>query len=1066
MEEMLFSIKNKGASKGHLVFVVPDRMTVNIEKKIFETLEIESTCDIEVLTLSRLFARLNRGQSILSKSASCMIIEKILREEKENFKCFTKNFDSDLAEVIFGTISQFKSCKVNFDEVEVKNGNKLLEDKLFDIALVYRKYAEFLRKKGLFDALDKLNFLSEAVKSSQFVKNSAFYFCGFDGLTLQGFDIVRNVSRVAREFNFALTHAESAANAHIYNDDFSTKILNILKDRKPQFFRREKSLGCKKDFLCDNLFCFMPQTKKVKNSEVELFEATDFREEVLCCAATIKKMMVKEGKKFDDFFVAIPNFSQKKMIVEQVFSQFDFNFYLDTQEEFSTSVVFRFLMSAADMFRENYSIKSVLTFLKNPLLNLAQNELDDFEDYALKFDLKNFYDLKSISFSAGEFYENFFKVRSFLFDKTLTVSEKLTSANTFGEHLLAFKELVENCYIEKRLEEICREFSFKNNLLQLKIFEQYYSALESVFDEIENVLDAEKCDFKTFQATLQSGLAAVKISTTPLSIDSIVVGDCSSSFFENRKVLFVLSASEENFPKTLADNGLISDKDIAMLSERYKLEPSIFELNKKEQFKAFELLLKPSEKLHLSYNFLEGERSKLLSDISKMFLVEKEGKFAPLEFQRFEELGFEIRNCVENVARNNLTKKIREMCDGVENDDKVISILYASLLDKLPKNFLENFQFENKLSLQENIFFKKNTTSVSQVESFMTCPFSHFASRGLELASKDEGQLKSNFIGLILHEVARDVLLEIDLPQNDEKVVEKTIKVFEKVVAKEDYISLVKSDSNRTLLKNLKNEAVKFLLAINFQSRHSAFKTKFVEKRFDDRGELKSLKIPLADKVLSLVGQVDRIDQAEDYFRVVDYKTGDVKTSLRELFFGKKIQLETYLMAVEKSLKLKIAGGYYLPVKGGFGGEEASLQKKYQLKGNTLDSFKVACLSDDRLGEEDVFDSDIVEIKFRKKGKEKTQSAFSKVVSEKDFYTFGNYALKLIEQACRDIEKLNITPSPLDISGKDACKMCPYYALCRFDTAFGNVTRKVNVKVSKEDFDRENLSNIVKEEQD
>jgi len=1049
---MLSHLKQNGKKTCHYIFVVPDRMTVIAEKKVFEKLNIESTCNIEVLTLSRLFSKLVHDKTIISKTASCMILQKILKDEKSNLKCFNKNVDADLAEVIFGTISQFKSCKVSFDEVAVKNGDKLLQDKLSDIALIYGKYEGFLREKHLFDALDKLTFLEEAVKSSDFIKNSSFYFCGFDGLTMQGYEIVSSISSFALDFNFALTNAENAPNGHIYNENFSANILNILKNKKTNVFYHSENRQGQSKFLQENLFCFSPSSKKFQESDVELFEAKDFKEEVLFCALKIKQMIMTQGFSFNDFSVAVPDLAGKKNIIEDIFSKFDFNFYLDVREDFKNTVVFRFIKNAIDLLQENFSIKSVLTFLKNPLLSLSSDELDDFEDYALKFNLQDLFEIKFSHVEGSQFFEKFSLIRTFLFENTQDFADKIKTAKTFGDYIFAFKTLFEKVKIKDRIDSFCKRFLKENNLKQARIFEQFYDALLFTFDELENILGSVSCDFKTFSATLLSGLNVAKISTTPLSIDAIVVGDTSTSFFENRKVLFVLCANEEDFPKTFVDCGIISDDDIKSLSEKYKLEPSIFELNKKEQFKAFELLLKPTEKLFLSYNYLKGEKSKILEDISKMFLLEEKGKFAPLAFKRFNDFDFLTKNCDKTIAKSNLTSDIRAVCDGVLDKGIELDCLFESLKENLEDEFLDNFSFENKIKLNQNLFFKNNTTSVSQVESFMTCPFLHFASKGLKLGVKDEGKLERNYIGLIMHEIAREVLGEISLPQDEKIVKTETEKAYDKIVSKSEYASFLTCVSNKILFKNLKKESVKFILALNEQARHSKFVPKFLEERFSDSGKIKSLKIPCNDRVLSLVGQVDRIDIAGDHFRIVDYKTGDVDTSLRELFFGKKIQLEAYLKVCENSLKLKPAGAYYLPVKGGYSDEKATLQKKYQLKGNTLDSFEVACLSDDRF-EKEALDSDIVEVKFRLQKDEKVQGGYSKVVTDKELHNFGDYALRLAKKACEDISTLNITPSPLVISSKDACDKCIFFALCRFDKTFGNCKRDVKTVISKENFE-------------
>ena len=68
--------------------------------------------------------------------------------------------------------------------------------------------------------------------------------------------------------------------------------------------------------------------------------------------------------------------------------------------------------------------------------------------------------------------------------------------------------------------------------------------------------------------------------------------------------------------------------------------------------------------------------------------------------------------------------------------------------------------------------------------------------------------------------------------------------------------------------------------------------------------------------------------------------------------------------------------------------------------------------------------------------------------------------MRLIKKACEDILKLNITPSPLNVAGKDACKNCKFFSFCKFSEKFGNKKRKPEVKVNIENL------NFLKEEKD
>ncbi len=1034
------------------IFLVPDRMSVLCEKKIFESLNIQSTLNIEVLTLSRLASRILRDKNAISRTASCMILQKILRDNKDNLKCFNKNQDSDLATTIFGTISQFKSCKVDFNDVSITTNNQLLKDKLDDIALIYKQYQIYLVKRGLFDSLDKLNFLEKSIKDSNFIYNSTFYVSNFDSFTFQGYEIISQISKYCYEFNIGVTNASESVNSHIYNEKYIENILKILNE--PNIVNvDDKKVGQFK-FLQDNLFCYSPNSLKIKQSDISLFEAKNFEEELIFCASKIRDLIIKEKYSFEDFFVAVSDLKSKKDIVKNVFEKYDFRFFLDVTTDFNLTIVPIFLNNVYELIQDNFSIKNVVAFLKSPIFSIDRELIDDFEDYILKFNIDEFFRLKSINFE-DEFYDNFNLLRQFFFDTIQEFYSLIKDAKTFNDFIFAFEKLFEKISLEERLNQISIKLANEGNLKQAKMFEQYYNSVVETFDDLVKVLGAEECDLKTFMTTLNSGFSSIKISTTPLSINSIFVGDCSVSFFESRKILFVLNACEEDFPKTVNDCGMISDEDIKEVSHRYKLEPSISDINKKERFKVYELLLKPKQKLFLSYNYNNKTKSKILDDISKMFVVESGSKFNTLPFLTFEKVDFLTKNNTYKVAKSNLVNSFRAIFDGQKLEEKNDDILYFSLKENLKESFLDNFEYKNIIKLNNNVFFLNNKTSISQIETYMICPFLHFVRYGLKLQEKVMGEIDNLNIGNIIHELANNLFRKITLPNENELVKKTTLQIFDNILDRDEFRSIKSNTQNKILISNLKQECLRFSFALNEQAKKTKFKPTYFEIRFDENNLIKGVKFRVKDKIISLVGQVDRIDIFEDFFRIIDYKTGKCDTSFKELFFGKKIQLEAYLKVVSSSLKLKSVGAYYLPIKSSFSDTKTSLQAKYQLKGRTLLDDKVINASDKGF-ENYELKSEVVEVKFNKNDDlERTLNAFSKVIDSKNLQKICDYAFSLIQNTLKDILQLDITPTPLCLGSDDPCKNCKYFGICRFDPTLSNVKRKPEKKVELKDFDEE-----------
>ena len=81
---------------------------------------------------------------------------------------------------------------------------------------------------------------------------------------------------------------------------------------------------------------------------------------------------------------------------------------------------------------------------------------------------------------------------------------------------------------------------------------------------------------------------------------------------------------------------------------------------------------------------------------------------------------------------------------------------------------------------------------------------------------------------------------------------------------------------------------------------------------------------------INVVGKIDRVDQCGDMLRIVDYKSGRIDTSLKQLYYGNKLQLFLYACAIEERLNKKVIGSFYLPLHNIYSDE---IGNNYKLKG-------------------------------------------------------------------------------------------------------------------------------------
>ena len=171
---------------------------------------------------------------------------------------------------------------------------------------------------------------------------------------------------------------------------------------------------------------------------------------------------------------------------------------------------------------------------------------------------------------------------------------------------------------------------------------------------------------------------------------------------------------------------------------------------------------------------------------------------------------------------------------------------------------------------------------------------------------------------------------------------------------------------------------------------------------------------------IKLVGKVDRIDTHDDYFRIVDYKTGRTGGILKDLYYGDKLQLFLYQKAAQKMLNKKSAGALYFDSRWDYllPNEDDCI-----LKGLLCNDEEALELFDKNISSK--IKSDIVPISLST-AKKKTNKFIGQAIAKRPLSVYENYAELVCGQALNEICEGYIAPKP----DEDACSNCPYSGLC------------------------------------
>ncbi len=230
--------------------------------------------------------------------------------------------------------------------------------------------------------------------------------------------------------------------------------------------------------------------------------------------------------------------------------------------------------------------------------------------------------------------------------------------------------------------------------------------------------------------------------------------------------------------------------------------------------------------------------------------------------------------------------------------------------------------------------------NVSAMETYRRCPFSYFAKYGLRLRERRELVFKAPDIGNIFHEALRFLAEEMarrgldwnTLGREGPRII---VAITEEVMKKFGEDNLFSPGQADFVLRRIQEN---LLLIIEIMAAQTREGDRFVpigwEVAFGPREKIEGqrFRLPLPGREIVLTGQIDRVDKAEEeanrYFRVIDYKTGDIELKLDDIYYGVKMQLLLYMMMVEKAYREgeeagEAAGIFYFTARDFFLSENA-----------------------------------------------------------------------------------------------------------------------------------------------
>jgi ATP-dependent helicase/nuclease subunit B len=1095
-----------------IIYLVPEQMTFLSEYRLSTDQELGGMIRAQVYSFSRLAWRILQetggiSRYHLSSVGMNMLIRKIIDEQKDNLKLFQRSADKNgFIQQLEQMITEFRRYCIKPEELVqslVKDHTaKALNDKLQDLEIIYKHFEEEVFGKYI-DSEDYFHLLAESISVSPYLKNAEIYIDGFYSFTPQEYRVILELLKYCPRVTLAMTTEQTCfdmppdeldlfrmSGEACYSVYELAKAEGVTVEEPVLLFEKQIWRHPSISYFEEN-FDSRPVIPYHGQTTITICEAGNRRAEIEGIAREIRNLIRSEGYRYREIAVLIRNGADYHELVEPIFEDYRIPYFIDQKRTMLNHPLIELLRSSLEVINTFWRYESVFRVIKTELLYpLKENparireKMDKLENYVLAYGItgskwtqkdrwtyRRFRGLESdvnIQTNAEmEMEQELNELKLLVTAPILRLSRRLKKADTGRKLCEAIYLFLEELDIPSKLEKWKAADEEKGNLVKVREHEQVWNAVIDLLDQYVEILGDEPISLKSFASVLESGFESLHFSLIPPALDQVLIGDLEKSRLNDIKASFVIGLNEGVLPAKFSNEGILVDEDReSLISLGLKVAPSGRTRLLDENFYAYKALTIPSDLLFVSYPLANEEGKALIPSsyikrIKDLFPLAAERFYVadPAELPETEQL-----NYVENMRTtlSYLTSQLQLKQRNYPVYDfwwDVYDVYLESPWQKQAQKVLSSLFYTNQtVSLSQEVtdelYGDTLQGSVSRMELFNGCAFSHFAQHGLKLRERQVFRLEAPDIGELFHAALKhisDMVNEKNITWANltkKQCEELSLEAVETIAPKLQNEILLSSERHHYIKYKLQQIITRASLVLSEHAKVSGFSPIGLEVEFGANGVLEPLSFPLRNgKKMELRGRIDRIDQAkgEDdrvFLRVLDYKSSEKDLNLVDVYYGHALQMLTYLDVVMTNSKQLVkleatpAGVLYFHVHNPIvnAGKmlsmdeiEQELMKRFKMKGLILEDPDVVRLMDQSL---ESGDSQIISAGIKKDGH---LSKRSKVASLSDFDYLRKYVRSLYERTGNAIINGHVDINPYKLKDKTPCTFCAFKSVCHFD---------------------------------
>ncbi len=1067
----------KSAPGRRHIVVVPEQSSLQAEKDIVRMSESGGIFNIEVLTFGRMCFRIFDELGIepaknIDDTGKNLIVRKVIEACAGRLAIIKPNRRQGFVEEVKSMISELKQYGITPEGLKgiaesIEAGDRL-KQKLSDIQLIYGGFEEYI--KGKYTTVeDRPEAMLGVMDRSQYFRGAVVAFDGFTGFTPVQYRILEKITAAADRVVITATIPEDEPwNVIAGEEDLFAMSKTMISKAGAMADRLMQPTACERlrtdyqsyrfaksgelDFLERNLFKYNGKTWDGEVKDIRLYRVENTREELRLAASRILYHVRSGGLRFRDMAVVTGDMDMYADDAVRIFGESGVPLFIDAKRSLIGNPLVEYIRAAAEVSATGFSYESVFRFLRNGLCDIDRDKTDILENYVLARGIRGRsrwnreFDGKYPG--KGQSMETVNEARLAFCDKILPLDKVLRDPeSTVSDYVLGIYELMEAADAYGRMEELADALE-RENPADMRLaaraaeYRQTYKRVVELLEQTDSIMGDERIGLEEFVRILDAGFEEIKVGIIPPSVDCVTVGDIERTRLEHVKVLFMLGVNEGVIPRLSSNKGVLSETERRTLSDnRVELAPAPRERVFIQNFYLYLNMTEPEDGLYmLCHKFdpagKESRPSRIFSTVKKMYPSLKVREGAE-EDERFTNAD----NSLHLLAEPSVSDGLKTALLMFYMQDEA----YAARLRKTGE-LLSGMDCGDSLTAAaaRSLYGGIKNSSITRIETFAACAFSHFARYGLELEERRTYEPGMADVGTVFHK-ALELLSETlrargeSLKNLEEgrrrELVQRSVEYAMEVCG---IVYYDEGAANRFMRGRLTDIVDRTVWAIGKQLETGKFVPVDFERVFYGQFEH-----------TSVTGKIDRVDIAgqdgELHVKIVDYKSGRNDLSPDEIYAGLKLQLMVYLHStLERTARenpgmgVIAAGAFYnridnpiLPYVEGAGKEDYERQMLKELRPTGMVGLESAGLMDGW----DSAESLVIPARRRKDG---LLQADGHVYTDAQLKCLADFAAGKLAELEGEINRGEISAEPYESS----CDYCPYGSVCGFGLTGERVYRK------------------------